>query len=698
MSILIASFSIFGIVSSANNESVTDASEEANGYTTECGFDTERLYMETNQKRFDLESLVTITFVVHAEATISEIYYDSDGFDVLSATIDENNNSKINVVLNYDDALDCFSFAIGVILDNGNELTAFVYAVKNEFGIFISSDSLESATDESYAYMMSIGKMTEDERLKLKNEYNMQFVTVTHSSMPLGNESQNSVSSRATFPGGNTRLIVNLAWKDFQNVTHELCGGKIEIYDQNAVNDKLLGTFTADLDGMVAFDFNNPDRVIDFENGGYDLYVKIYPCDPNNNIKVLCGNSNEYMIQTTPKMNVSTGLVHYIDITLENSGTVSSNNGTSIVSSNNNEEHNDTSNINKAFQIYEALFWARRYVEISTGTTPNAVTAKFPIISNDKASKYFSSNGTIEVDNSTIDNGNPNITYDYQSWDTIMHEYAHHIQHQYSITASPGGAHSASTNLAIKNGSKNAGLTLAWAEGWATAFSQIAQDVCSSYISDVYRVADARYDSKIDCVCIENCKINIGECNEISVAGALWDMYDIGSEVLDSTNGLYDTTTVTNWLTLSINSHKTTFWDFISYYYQGSIDRMKNMGGILSYHGMAPLIRFEICSNGSGSTGPYLVWNTGENGTLDNIVLRNNQFRIMFYDDDGNFICETSIFNSNTTVVYYRVPSEVWQTVVNNCTLQYTVYIMGQNTSSPTTGYYMSAGLTYSKP
>jgi hypothetical protein len=94
-----------------------------------------------------------------------------------------------------------------------------------------------------------------------------------------------------------------------------------------------------------------------------------------------------------------------------------------------------------------------------------------------------------------------------------------------NIQNNPGGNHSFASNLATTAGSKDAGIRLAWGEGWPTYFGTSGR---MSAALGVPTVGDTRYtdteDSTND-VDLET-STGVGEDNELSVMAALWDLYD----------------------------------------------------------------------------------------------------------------------------------------------------------------------------
>lgn len=93
----------------------------------------------------------------------------------------------------------------------------------------------------------------------------------------------------------------------------------------------------------------------------------------------------------------------------------------------------------------------------------------------------------------------------YQSWDTIGHEYGHHIGNLTGFCAPVGGSHYsmkddvrtiAGLNKAPTQSDVNNGLALAWSESWPTYWSQIAQCSFPEDLKNTYGfLADEDYNS-----------------------------------------------------------------------------------------------------------------------------------------------------------------------------------------------------------
>lgn len=371
-----------------DNETSENESEDSGIVFDNCfseGEDT--LYIPSNSTTH-FEDLISVSFLTNSESEINSISYEVIGFHVDSASIDENDPRKIDVELTCQ-GTSCF-LSMTAILTDETEINAHLFAIYNEQGAFISPFSEENATDRYYEYMVNNNLMTEEECVELKNEYNKQFVEETISSVPLEENAGNN--SRATSAGtGNTQYKITAYWIGDNNVSHTLEDAKVEIYDDQPINDRLLATVETSNVGVCTYSFNNPDRVIDLENGGYDLYAKIYPSDINGLVNVVKENGSQYCYQTQVMQNVSTGNVHQITVKFYMTR-VTSNTGSGDVSAN--------GQIGQAMQIFQALNFARKYTYMQTRSivseTIDPVTARYPSpLDNSTSGSYNSADKVI---------------------------------------------------------------------------------------------------------------------------------------------------------------------------------------------------------------------------------------------------------------------------------------------------------------
>ena len=147
----------------------------------------------------------------------------------------------------------------------------------------------------------------------------------------------------------------------------------------------------------------------------------------------------------------------------------------------------------QVFQISQAISTAARYATAMNGIPMSNVTVIYPYSTNSDTCSYINEYSTIYI--------NKNNCKTYRTWDTIMHEYGHHVQYEINIINSPGGSHSSSQNdedvyyISGYTDAKDRGVRIAWGESWPTVFGIMAQQKYISNLSNIEYVGDSYYSS-----------------------------------------------------------------------------------------------------------------------------------------------------------------------------------------------------------
>lgn len=274
--------------------------------------------------------------------------------------------------------------------------------------------------------------------------------------------------------------------------THPVRAATVQVWDQEMGADELVATTTTDRNGDYSVTINNND---DGDGTGRDLYV--IALAKGDTVSVVDFNDGQvWAIDSLPaRKNTPDGTQLIINLTASN----------------------DLSHPNNvAFEAYEAANTLSRYLVPLGEKLPAPVTIRYPATGD--GSWYQSSEIAL-------------AGTDVHDWDNIHHEYGHHIQALYDLSASPGGAHSLGENLCSTHG-KKAGLLLAWGEAWPTFFGILAQQEMKLASWNIPNLGDTLYtDTKPGG---DDLEYNLeqsdgalhGEGDELSIQEALWDLYD----------------------------------------------------------------------------------------------------------------------------------------------------------------------------
>lgn len=611
--------------------------------------------MENEKVHFLLEENINVSYFVSSDGTILDFEYSQSGFSVISSSIDENNGNRITLELSCLPSALEYSFIMKIKMSNGENVIAMLYAVQNEYGCFISPFSKDDAMQRYFDYAQESNIMTQDEYEAIMSELS-KIDVVEEEIIDRPSTSINGTTTLAT-SSSETYVKGTLQWTDDAGNNHPLRRVMIRIYDKEPIGSTHLATTYADNEGGFSYTFDNPDGFWDFENGGNDIFIRVYA--GTNNAMVENSSGDEYYYESAVSENVITGSTVTKNLTIG----MSTDKG-------------------RAFQISQAILTARDYAWNMMGTIPEDVTIRYPY---DSGCYYTRSAKRITITGNAPVSSSPNS---YASWDVLMHEYGHHIQYQVGIIDSPGGSHSSSQNNADKRSNKDEGVRLAWAESWPTVFGTMAQRYYSSYLSNIATVGDTSYTSynglNYD---IETTNICLGDACERSIMAVLWDLYDSANDTNDTISLGY-----TKYWAVTTGNQSKTFSDFMGYFYDTYPSYIDDIGTNLTYYKMATSMpSLSNPSSISQTVPPKFSW-TPQGGSSS---YPNNSFSLLFYDGSGKEVLRTATTTSNT----YTLTQSEWDSVLYSYGTTYTVAVAAIQTDSPTTGEYISArSATYTKP
>ena len=607
--------------------------------------------METDKNHFLLNENIVVSYAVSSKETITSFDYAQNGFTVINARMEKNNHIllELSCLPNESD----YSFIMQILMSNGENVVATLYAIRNDYGYFISPFSKDDALQKYFDYAKMSKLMTQDEYEIIKSELSKIGVIENETI-----ERPYPFTTNLTRSSTETNVNGTLQWTDDAGNNHPLRRVMIRIYDDEPIGSTLLATTYADNNGYFSYTFDNPDGFWDFENGGNDIFIRVYA--GTNNAMVKNSSGDEYYYESPVSENVTTGTTVTKDVTIGMS-----------------------TDLGKAFQISQAILTARDFAWNMIGTMPENVVIRYPY---DSGCYYTRSEKRINV------TGNPpsGSTYpnSYASWDVLMHEYGHHIQYQIDITDNPGGSHSSFQNDADIRKSKDIGIRLAWGESWPTVFGTIAQRYFGGYLSNIATVGDTYYTAynglNYD---IETSTICLGEASEQSIMAVLLDLFDSENDSNDTISLGY-----TNYWNVTTSNHAKTFSDFITNFYNIYPYYIDDIGPNLTYYKMATTKpSMSNASSVSQTVPPRFSW-AAQGGSSR---YPNNSFALVFYNSSGTEVLRTA----TTTSTNYTLTQSEWNSVLYSYGKTYTVSIAATQTDYPTTGEYISSrSVLYTKP
>ncbi len=306
---------------------------------------------------------------------------------------------------------------------------------------------------------------------------------------------------------GTVRVHGQIRWTDKAGGTHPVPFARVEIRDEEVLGSELVTTVTTDANGTYDVTVNNDDGV---NQNGRDIFIRVL--SQSDAARVMRPEFLEiYFIDSCVRLEgeVCAQRAH-LDVA----------DGADLVI---NLTANNVDDNNTAFSIHHAAIEAALYVASIAGTMPASINIEFPSVKTVFSSSSLGSKILL-------------LLRDRFDWDVIHHEYGHYVQKIYNLADSPGGPHD-ELNLA-ETRTKDAGLRLAWGEGWPTFFGtslQLARDLLALGIPNV---GDTRYQDTEDSTLNYDLESlagvpSAGEDNEFSVQRILWDLYDASADMRD---------------------------------------------------------------------------------------------------------------------------------------------------------------------
>ncbi len=497
--------------------------------------------------------------------------------------------------------------------------------------------------------------MTAEECAEIRAEINRSFVVEEEITTPISDINGGNLSTLTTTSSDAVTFNMHFRWRDDNNDLHPLRNVRIEIHEREVIGSTILGITHTDDNGYFTYIFSNSDGSWD---EGKNIFIKVFAGDANAKVKMALGLIDYFYDSST-----------YTDVY---SGDMISRSFTFSM-------END---FGKALQISQAILTARDYAQIMMGRLPDNVVVIYP---NGDNCHYNSILTQISI---TGNVRNSNLSpHSYASWDVIMHEYGHHVEYQMNIIDSPGGNHTFEEDLCVTH-TKEEGIKLAWSEAWATVFGMIAQDYYVDILEDIDTVNNGKYESynRRNPYLVENNGDDfLGEGCEGAVLAVLWDLYD-------SANDGYDTLTMGHnaFWSLSTSNQPKTFSDFVNdfnYRFPGST---YELGKNLEHYGISTTnIVVSNDPSVSPTVPPVITWLTQR----ASVAYPNNRFVLIFFDENGGEIFRTSTISGTS----YTLTQAQWDLILARRGFTYSVAISATQTSSPTTGAYVSPLTVLSK-
>lgn len=339
----------------------------------------------------------------------------------------------------------------------------------------------------------------------------------------------------------------------------------------------------------------------------------------------------------------------------------------------------------EAMMIFQGAKNFADYAEyLNGGNSVEFCNFQYPYDKVDSAD--YDRNGTVRIKNITpLNDSCPKA---YASWDTIGHEYAHHLQKVFKIANNPGGRHIINSNNIddqyIKNKSleqaKENGQKLSWAEGWASYWSIVAQSHFDEDLKSIATVGDTWYIStngvKEDLNCYDTS--SRGDASELAIQRFLYKLYSKNTDTYDK----FALNDLKIW-NIIVKNKPLTFSSFINNLYSDGLDK-NNLGLLLG--------KYNVISNAIRVSNNNLTytWST----YMGSKYLRFNKYDLFFEDLNGNILVEKNNIITSSDTCEVTLNENEWNKIKSNSSSKYIMYYIAWQTTGNLSGGYYSKKIT----
>lgn len=508
-------------------------------------------------------------------------------------------------------------------------------------------------------------------------------------------EEENNSNAAAHRVIASGKVFGTLLWTDDADNVHPLAGVKVKLTFSGSWGD--ASTYT-NSSGYFSISFSNMWTV-----SSYQCFIHVYA--ESEMIKVVDNDGTLYeMVESLSGM--------------ENGQNYNYSTYTFSVSQND--------DLGRAMSIFSAGNEFAKYAKsLNGGSSIQQCTIIYPASNEDET--YYSNGGnTIHLGKSSKTNTNggsyPNP---HASWDSIGHEYGHHLQyynfrqeyygkHYYDCNDIYGYFHTKEENATDKGTSytiddteitnaKTQALGLAWKEAWPTFFSISAQSAFPNNLKTIPTVGDYLYTSSngvqqnlkstINTAAIEEGSAN-GETDETILMSFLYRLWD-------SENSLsFDNISISDqdlW-NIMVSKNPERFYDFI--------DDLANSGLSFDVNDLGALLEgFKISASeltienysDNYADRPKFIWNKNGFDVIfksKTYAYSNDKFILEFYDEHKYLIASSSEIRASS----YIPTQAIWNSILAAQGTNYYVVIKSYSTLGVTSGPYFSQYYEFSKP
>lgn len=673
---------LFGI--SIFSEATISNPPEKDNYKDIQSFNTNEAQIFFDSEIYSTNSIIDLVIFLDLNEEVLDFNMKCTGFEIVKDILPM--KDKISFSVQFNKKEEKPHIEITLYLSNETSLNLSLYGFIKEDKLFISRSSFYAA-EEVYLFYLQQNDIEKYESVRSKE-------MVCHDPIKPSNLLEYpSISLMSSNP--DTYVQGTFSWFDDDGNSHPLQFNRIELWDKEPIGETMLAVTYTDVNGFYRFGFNNADDFTDFENGGYDIFVRLIPmCE---NTRVYKGNGSSYQEDLGYYENIPTGTEYEISKTY-------------YMVKDTEKKPEDfwvkyDFEFAQALQISQAAIFAAKYVKEMSGRNIASASIRYPHNESLTGCFYNRNDSTIYLINS---NDNKNLK-SYAAWDTIMHEYGHHVQQEFEICNNPGGTHLFENRMGdhyknhftsgvfhvycecswrdfSENECKLQGNRIAWGEGWPTYFSIVAQQYFSANLINIKTVGDSKYtDYKGTNYSLTN-SFRLGDDCELTVQSILYEMYDNSHDDVDQDALGLGHRVMWN---MTTGSKAKTFQEFDLYFRANYNDksRLKYYGRILGYYNLAPSL---VTASPISTVSPTFSWSW--NPSTPSIFFNDTSYELNFYDSNYNWIGKTE----RTASTSLSPGEDLWTRVINSGYM-FHVSVTRYENNSPTS-CYEGEWRSYSKP
>lgn len=355
--------------------------------------------------------------------------------------------------------------------------------------------------------------------------------------------------------------------------------------------------------------------------------------------------------------------------------------------------------LGRAMNIFTAMKGFSDYAQyLNSGSQIAQCRVSYPTTN---GSAYYYGENNIKLGNPSLKvPGYPSV---HESWDTIGHEYVHHLQNHFFQHDYTGNHYFDENGLITRfredqltenlTEAKKKAIGLCWKESWPTFFSVVAQKGFDADLRSIPNIGDSDYTSFNGVVEeLDSFSYNDGEADERSIMSFLYQLWD-------SESSIYDTISISDsdiW-SIMVSTNPEFFYSFIS--------SLHNSGLTFSRDGLGLLLgRFKFSASSVGtsiSTNyanlPTFTWNANGHDVYfggSTYAFGNDRFDLVFFDMNKHEIMTKSGINGTSTTLNQNE----WNSVLRGAGSKYYIVIKSYDTLGTTSGPYFSKYYEFEKP